>query len=57
MTANDVVVIVDDASALGTTKATAPLLAKLTDITSDMSKPLMIGVDDGRRISGKKKDG
>lgn len=54
MTAKDAVVIADVASALGTV-ATALLIARLTDITSDMSSALKGGADDGQRTSGKRK--
>lgn len=55
MTANDAVVIADIASAFGMIKATAMLLARGMDTTSDMSSALKIGADIGQRISGKRK--
>lgn len=55
MTANGAAVIADDASEFGMIKATAMLLARGMDTTSDMSSVLRIGADIGQRISGKRK--
>ena len=56
MTANDAVVIADIASVYGMIKVTAPLLARLTDTTSDTSSALKSGADIGQRTSGKEKE-
>lgn len=56
MSINDVVVIADVASALGMV-VTALLIVKLTDITSAMLNVLKAGVDDGQRISGRRRNG